>query len=125
MRLIKVHIGLIKYLKEALIKEKTIKGRIKIFKNVIKSYPIVIKNEIVVIWKSLFDKQFKEEKKKYNNIQKLKKEFQKALKMLHYFDESMKKKGFPSWRRKQFWRDFYKSESVRTEVFEELAKELK
>lgn len=124
MRLIKVHVGLIKYLIEAFIKNRTIKLRLKILINIIKSYPKVIWNELKVSWKSIFDKDYRLQKKKYDDVQKLKKEFQRALKILKYFDESMKKKGFPSWRRKQFWRDFYKSGSIRSEVFEELEKEL-
>jgi uncharacterized protein YxeA len=125
MRLIQIHISLIKYILSSFKQHKTVKDLVRVFIGILKSYPKVLLADFKSDINYLTDKNFRESQKKATKIQQLKKDFNRALKMLHYFDENLKKRGVPNWKRKQFWRDFYRNGTVRTELFNKLAEELK
>jgi hypothetical protein len=121
-QLIKLHLGLFRYLKNELPKKK-FRGGLKF---VISLVPVYLK-EIVKIYKNLFlvfDKDYQEKKKQFDKHQKIKVDLQRCLKMLQFVDDKMKKSGIPNWKRKQFWRDFYRDGQVRKDTFDELLKEI-
>jgi hypothetical protein len=123
-QLIKLHIGLFKYLRKELPKQKNLKKLIEFLKQIIGVYL----RELLKLYKNLFlelDPEFKKQRKQYTHQMQLKKDLQKCLKMLQYLDTKMSKMGKSRTERRQFWRDFYKSAQVRTDVFTELEKELK
>jgi len=122
-QLIKLHIGLFKYLRTELPKKKTLKEVI----NFLKSLLGVYLKELLKLYKSLFlflDKDYQEKKKQYNKMQQIKIDLNRALKMLRYIDTKMAKSGINRQRRRQFWRDFYKDGQVRKNVFDDLIKEI-
>jgi len=122
-QLIKLHIGLFKYLRTELPKKKTLKEVI----NFLKSLLGVYLKELLKLYKSLFlflDKDYQEKKKQYNKMQQIKIDLNRALKMLRYIDTKMAKSGINRQRRRQFWRDFYKDGQVRKDVFDDLIKEV-
>ena len=123
MRLIKLHLGLIKYLRIELKKKKTSSQLVHFFKDVIKAYL----KELLRLYKNLFlifDENYKTQKKEYEKHQKIKVDLQRCLKMLQYVDDKMAKSGINRQRRRQFWRDFYKDGQLRKEVFDDLLKEI-
>jgi hypothetical protein len=123
MRLIKVHLGLIQYLNVELRKKRTSAELIKFLKDLGERYCKVMLQEYKNLF-LIFDKSYKEQKAKYDKMQTLKKDLTRCLKMLRYLDEKMEKAGMNRQRRRQFWRDFYRDGHIRTDVFEELQKEL-
>ncbi len=119
----KMHIGLIKYILKELSKQKSLLEIIIFFKKIIKAYL----KELLRQYKNLFlifDSTYKEQKKKYEGYNKIKKELNQALKLLQYVDKKMQQQGIPNWKRKQFWRDFFKHGEVRKDLFENLLKEI-
>jgi hypothetical protein len=58
-------------------------------------------------------------------MQALKKDLNRALKMLKIIDDRMAKMGKNRQYRRAFWREFIKDGQVRTDVFSEIEKELK
>jgi hypothetical protein len=123
MRILKLHIGLVKYLLTELKRKRTLKELILFFKNVMVSYT----KEMIKLYKDLFlvfDIDYQKQKKQYDNYQKVKKELNQALKILQYVDDRMEKQGLSRQRRRQFWQDFYKYGSVRKEMFDDLVREL-
>jgi hypothetical protein len=122
-QLIKLHIGLTKYLIKELPKKKTPKELIEFLKQIIGVYL----KELLKLYKSLFlflDKDYQTKKKEYEKYQKIRVDLQRCLKMLQYVDDRMEKAGINRQRRRQFWRDFYTSGQVRKDVFDNLLKEI-
>jgi siroheme synthase (precorrin-2 oxidase/ferrochelatase) len=124
MRLIKLHIQLIRYVVKEINKKKPIKEHIKFFRALIPQYVKTMLQEFKNLLR-IFDKDFREQKTKYDKMEKIKKDLQRALKMLRFIDAQMVKTGKNRHERKQFWRDFFKSAQVRTDVFDDLEKDLK
>jgi uncharacterized protein (UPF0147 family) len=122
-QLIKLHLGLFKYIKTELPKKKTLKEFIKFLKQIIEVYL----KELIKLYKNLFlvfDIDYKNQKKQYDNYNKIKKELQQALKMLQYVDKRMIEQKVPRNIRRQFWNDFRKNGTVRKETFDQLLKEI-
>jgi hypothetical protein len=122
-QLIKLHIGLFKYLRKELPKQNTLKKLIEFLKQIIGVYL----RELLKLYKNLFlilDPTYQKQKEQYDKYQKIKKELQQALKMLQYVDDKLEKSGINRQRRRQFWRDFYSSGQCRKDVFEDLLKEI-
>lgn len=122
-QLIKLHLGLFKYIKVELPKKKTLKEFIKFLKQIIEVYL----KELIKLYKNLFlvfDIDYKNQKKQYDNYNKIKKELQQALKMLQYVDKRMIEQKVPRNIRRQFWNDFRKHGTVRKETFDQLLKEI-
>lgn len=123
MRIVKLHVGLVKYLLTELKKKRTLKELIIFLRNLMVSYT----KEMIKLYKDLFlvfDADYQKQKKQYNNYQKVKKELNQALKILQYVDDRMEKQGKSRKERRQFWQDFYKYGSVRKEMFDDLIKEI-
>jgi hypothetical protein len=119
----RLHLGLTKYIIRELPKKKTRKEVIGFLKPLLGVYL----QELLKMYKSLFlvfDKNYREQKKQYDKMQKIKVDLQRCLKMLQYVDQKMAKTGISRQRRRQFWRDFYKDGQLRKEVFDELLKEI-
>ena len=53
----------------------------------------------------------------------LRRKIKKAIDILVRIDVTMKKLGYPRYKRKQFWRDFITSAAKRKETFDGLEKE--
>lgn len=123
MKIIKLHLGLLKYLIKELPKKRTPKEFVKFLEITAKAYFI----ELLKLYKTLFlifDPIYQAKKKEYDKYQKIKVDLKRCLKMLQYIDDKMAKAGINRQRRRQFWRDFYTNGQIRKEVFEELLKEL-
>lgn len=123
MQLIKLHIGLFRFLKKELPKKKTLKEKILFLKPITKSYL----KELLRLYKNVFlicDSEYQKQKKQYKNLQKIKIDLQRCIKILKYVDEKMEKAGLNRQRRRQFWRDFYRDGAMRKEVFDDLLKEI-
>lgn len=122
--LIKVHLGLLKYLVIELKKKRTPKELIFFLRDILKRYFAVIlqeyKNSFLIL-----DPEYRKQKKLYEKQNQLKKDLQRALKLLEYIDVKMAKSGVNRTARRQFFRDFYKNGQVRKDIYEELLKELK
>lgn len=119
-----MHINLIRYIVKEINKKKSPKTHILFFKSFFIQYSKMISQQINNLFK-YFDKDFRLQKKKYEHIQQLKKDLQRALKLLKYIDKNLAKIGKSRHERRQFWRDFFKDEQVRAEVFNQLENELK
>ena len=123
IQLIKLHIGLAKYLIQELPKRKTLKEKLELLKPIPKAYL----GELVRLYKNvflIFDKEYQKKKKEYKKYQQIKIDLKRCLKMLQYLDDKMEKTGVNRQRRRQFWRDFYKDGAIRKDVFEDLLKEI-
>lgn len=124
MRLIKAHIGLIKYIIQEFKKKKNLKGYVYFFGNLIKLY-INFWIEYFKHLVNLFNSEYRKQLKQYKKYNSIKKDLQQALKILKYIDDKMQKAGLSRQKRRQFWNDFYKNGQVRKEMFDELMKEMK
>lgn len=124
-KFIQLHKGLFKFILSEIKTKRTLQERIPIIKNLVISYFKFWGQELKGIKAYLFDKEYKESLKKFKRQENLKKEFQRALQLLKYLDKKMIKMGLNRTTRRQHWRDFFKSETIRTETFNELAEEIK
>lgn len=123
IRLIKLHIMLIKYIVKNITMKKPIKEHLIFFKDLIIQYAKVMLQEFKDVLR-LFDKDFRKQKSQYKKTENLKKDLQRALKILRVIDKNMIKLGKKRHERKQFWRDFFKSAQVRVDVFNDLEKDI-
>lgn len=123
MQIIKLHLGLIRYLSRELPKKRTPKQFLQFLKQIIGMYL----KELLKLYKNIFlifDKEYQEKKKQYNKMQQIKKDLNRALKILQYIDEKMIKQGKNRQEIRQFWLDFTKSGQVREDIFQELLKDI-
>jgi hypothetical protein len=121
-QLIKLHLGLFKYLKIELPKKKFREG----FKFLISLVPVYLK-ELLHLYKNLFlilDADYQKQKAQYKKMQKIQIDLKRCLKILQYVDDKMDKAGVNRQRRRQFWRDFYRDGAMRKDVFDDLLKEI-
>lgn len=122
--LIRLHIGLVKFIiTELKKKKKTPKELLKFVKEIVKVYFKALGQE-VKSWFLIFNKDYRKQKKEYKKLQQVKKDLQRAVKILEYVDTKLEKKGINRQRRRQFWRDFYSNGQIRKDVFEDLMKEI-
>jgi len=124
MKLLKAHIGLIKYIIAELKKKKSFKEYVLLFVAIIKSY-FKFWVEYLKHLVKLFNKDYRKQQREYNKYTKTKADLLRALKMLQYIDKKMKNSGLPRQRIRQFWRDFTKNGEVRKDMFDDLMKEMK
>ena len=123
MRIVKLHIGLFNYLRTELKKKRKPNELVRFFQAISKSYF----QELLKLYKELFrllDPDFQKQKKEYERYNSLKTDLQRALKLLKYIDSKMAKGGMGRTQRRAFWREFFKDGQVRTEVFQDLQREL-
>lgn len=123
IKLFQMHLGLIKYLYSELKKKRALRGNVLFLYGIGKRYLqtmlVEYKNSFLIV-----DADYQKQKKQYDNYNTLKKDLNRAVKMLHYIDEKLIKNGWTRQRRRAFWRDFYSNGQVRTEVFNDLVKEI-
>jgi len=124
MKLIRAHIGLIKYILQEIKNKKTFKDFVKFGIEIIKSY-MKFWVQYFIHLGIMFNKDYRKQQKKYKKYMEVKADLQKALKILKYIDNKMKKSGLSRQKIRQFWRDFYKSGQVRKEMFDDLLKDMK
>ena len=123
MRLVKLHIGLFNYLRSELKKKRKPNEWVRFFQAIGKSYF----QELLKLYKELFkllDPDFQKQKKEYEQYNKLRTDLQRALKLLQYIDKNMGKMGRSRQERRAFWREFFKDGQIRTEVFQDLQREI-
>ena len=123
LNIIKLHWGLIKFLRVELKKKRTLKEFILFLKEITKAYFTQLLN----LFKSLFlifNAEYRKQKKQHDKYNKLKKQLNQALKLLKYIDKKMEKQGISRHKRRQFWRDFQTRGELRKEMFEELMKDI-
>ena len=123
MKLIKLHVGLFRYVKMELKKKRTPKQLVKFYKELVVAY---IK-EIIKLYTELFlilDADYQKQKKEYKKMSEIKRDLYRALKMLKYIDTKLTKIGKDRAFRRNFWREFFKDGAVRKEVFDDLMKEI-
>jgi hypothetical protein len=123
-RLFQLHLGLIKFLNKELRKKRKPKELVYFLRDIGKQYFKVLIQEYKNLF-LIFDVQYQQQKKKYNQYNDIKKQLQLAIKILKYIDDRMQKQGVPRWKRRQFWNDFHKLGQVRKDVFDDLLKEVK
>ena len=122
IKIVKLHVGLFRYIKTELPKKKFKEG-LKFLTSLV---PIYFK-ELSKLFKNLFlifDKTYREKKKQYDKMQKIRVELDRALKLLNYIDKKMREAGVPRYKVRQFWRDFIKDGAVRKDVFDDLLKDI-
>lgn len=122
-RLFKLHIGLIKYVYAEIKQKRTVKQLLEFFKILGLRYIKIILEE----YKSLFfllDPQYRLQKAKNDRKKQLQKDLNRALTLLKHIDKRMEKQGLNRQRRRQFWRDFYSNGQLRTQMFNDLSKEI-
>ena len=123
MKFVKMNLSLVKFLMVELPKKKSANEVVVFLKKILVQYFKVLLQE----YKNLFlflDEDYQKQKKAFDKNQEIKKALQTALRMLQYIDKKMVEAGKSRQERKLFWRDFYKSGSVRTETFNDLTKEI-
>jgi hypothetical protein len=122
-QLIKLHVGLFKYLRQEILKKKSLKQLVLFFKQI----GTIYLKELLKLYKTLFlifDPIYQRQKKEHEKYQKIKVDLNRCLKMLQYIDKKMEKTGINRQRRRQFWRDFFRDGQVRKDIFDELLKEI-
>ena len=123
MRIVKLHIGVVKFLAKELPKRKNPKEVKECLKFIFGLYS----KEMIKLFKEIpliFDKTYQKSKKEYENRLKIQKELDRALKILRYFDDKMMKRGDNRHDIRQFWLSFTKEGTVREDVFNELYKDI-
>jgi hypothetical protein len=124
IRFAKLHISLFKYIRTELKKKRSLKQLVIFFEGTLRAYIRAIKQELNLLFQNL-EPEYRKQKEEFKKHKQIKVDLQRALKMLQYLDKKMINAGYNRKQRKQFWRDFYKMQSVRNEVFKELEKEIR
>jgi len=122
-RFLTLHLNLIKYFRIEFSKKKSLKLHIYFLRDIGKEYLRVMFLEYKRLF-LIFNKEYQNQKKQYKKYQDIKKDLNRALRILRYIDEKMAKTGMNRQRRRQFWRDFFKDGQVREDVFDDLLKEI-
>lgn len=123
MKIIQLHVGLIRFLNKELRKKRTAKELILFLYKILKQYLKLILEEYKKVF-LVFDIEYKKQKKEYEKYTQIQKDLQKAIKLLEYIDIKMDKAGLSRQRQRQFWLDFTKNKSMRKELFNELLNEI-
>jgi methionine salvage enolase-phosphatase E1 len=113
----------VRFIGRDIIKHNTPPKLVKFGKEIFKVYL----REIIKLYKEVFlilDVDYQKQKKQYDKYNKLKVDLKRALQLLQYIDKKMAKEGINRQQRRIFWRDFYRDGSVRTELFNDLIKEI-
>lgn len=123
MHLFKMHLGLIKYLSIELRKKRKPNELVYFLRDAAKMYFKALIQEYKLLF-MVFDNDYRQYKLKVKRNLQLKKDLQRALKLLQYVDTKMQKQGVSRQARRQFWRDFYRDGQVRADKFTELEKDV-
>ena len=122
-KFIKLHWGLFLFLRAELKKKRTPRELVLFLKDIVKRYCLIQVQEYKNLFLT-FDPEYRKQKAQYDKRNDIKKDLQRALKMLQYIDAKMIKRGDNRQQRRAFWRDFFKSGQVRNDVFKDLDKEI-
>jgi methionine salvage enolase-phosphatase E1 len=122
-KFIKLHWGLFLFLRRELPKKRTAKQLIYFLTDIAKRYFQIHLQEYRNLF-NVLDPEYRKQKAEYERKNDIKKDLQRALKILHYVDVKMVKAGKNRQERRSFWRDFYKNGEVRNDVFKDLDKEI-
>lgn len=122
LKIIKLHLGLIKYLSIEIKKKRSLKEWVKFIFDLIKSYFREL-YRLAKMSLNIFDANYRKQVKQYKQQQQIQEKLKVALKMLRYIDQKMIKNGKSRQERRAFWRDFYSNSQIRKEVFDDLTKE--
>jgi len=124
MQIIKLHLGLVKYLIQELPKKKSLKEIIKFLHLIAKSYF----KELLRLYKNIFlvfDKDYQAKKKEHDRYQKAKKEITGLIKLLRYSKEKLRKAGVSRQRIKRFFISLGSSDDSALQVLcDDLMKEV-
>ena len=122
--LIKLHIGLLKYLRQEILKKRTLKELILFLKQV----GTIYFKELLKIYKTaflIFDADYQKQKKEYDKYQKAKKEIVGLIKLLRYSKDKLRKAGLSRQRIKRFFMDLGSSDdNALQKLCDELIKEV-
>lgn len=123
MRLIKLHMGLIKYFRQELKIKRGFRAWIKFCLSLGKAYFIAMLTEYNLMFK-YFDKNYRKQKEQHKQYIKVRAELIKAIRLLKYLDKRMVDSGKDRHYRRNFWREFFKDGQVRADAFNDLMKEV-
>jgi hypothetical protein len=123
-QLLKLNIGLFRYLRTELPKKKTPKEIVEFLKQIIKIYL----KELLKLYKNLFlifDKDYQIKKKEYEKYQKAKKEIAGLIKLLRYSKEKLRKAGVSRQRIRRFFIDLGSNDDNALQILcDDLMKEI-
>ena len=122
-QLIRLHLGLVRYLLKEIPKQKNPRELIKFSILIVGIYV----KELLKLYKILFlifDVEYQKQKKQFDKMQKVKVDLNRALKILQYIDKKMVNQGKNRQEIRQFWRDFYTTGQIRTDTFNQLFEEI-
>lgn len=121
IRIVKLHLGLIKFIYIELKKKRTIQELIKFFRNLIGSYL----KELLKLYKQLFDMDYRKQQAEYKKYQQAKKEIVGLIKLLRYSKDKLKKAGLSRQRIKRFFIDLgSRDDEALQKLCDELMKEI-
>lgn len=123
LKIIKLHIGLFRYIKTELPKQKTSKDIVKFFKNITIAYTKeIIKLFLSMFW--IFDKEYRKLQKEVKKKETAKKDVVNALKLLKYSRDKMKKAGISRQRIRRFYLDLSRDAEALDKLVDDLMKEV-
>lgn len=123
MNLIKLHWGLIKYIKSELTKKRKLVEWVRFFQKLSILYFKNLLN-IYRYYLNFLDKDFREQRKKYYQLQRVKKELTGMVKLLRYSKEKLRKAGVSRKRIRKFFRDLGNDEETLNALCDELLREI-
>jgi hypothetical protein len=123
MQLLKMHLGLLKYIIQELPKIKGLKNFILFFKTILKAYL----KELLRLYKNVFlilDPEYRKQKTQFDKYQNAKKEVVNALKLLKYVKVKMQKAGLPRQRIRRFFLELGRDDDALNKLVDDLMKEI-
>lgn len=124
IRLIKLHLGLILYLRAELKKKRTIKDLLRFFRDLGKRYVSVMLQEYKNVF-LILDPLYRQQKAQFEQQQKAQKTVKQIFKLFQYINEDLLiKMKKDKKQRQQIRRDFYEYGKLPKDVFEQIVKEI-
>jgi len=124
LKIIKLHTGLVKFLRQQLPQQKSIRKVIIFLYKLTKNAYIP---QLLRLYKDLFvnlDPEYRTKVKANEKYTRIKKDLENARKLLNYVNKKMVEKKYTRTQQRQFWVSFYKDGRVRTEIFKWLMEEI-
>jgi len=124
LKIIKLHTGLVKFLRQQLPQQKSIRKVIIFLYKLTKNAYIP---QLLRLYKDLFvnlDPEYRTKVKANEKYTRIKKDLENARKLLDYVNKKMVEKKYTRTQQRQFWVSFYKDVRVRTEIFKWLMEEI-
>ena len=124
MRIINIHKNLYAYIKKIIQAKTSRQDKIRGFKALLIIYIKEMLKTFILMFRFVDPRYLIELYKKYKQ-DKIKREFNRALKFLKRIQYIQKKNGMSRREQRQFWNDFIKNTMVREDSFNKLEKDLK